>query len=134
MILIDTSCWIDYLRRADTAARWETRRLIESDADSVAMCEPIAMELLAGVTQTSSLGLIEQLVNGLVSLEVNPEDDFRAAAAIQRSARATGKTVRSMIDCLIAAVALRHDAEVLHRDADFELIAGVTGLRTRPLL
>jgi hypothetical protein len=34
-----------------------------------------------------------------------------------------------MTDCLIAAVAIRHDAELLHLDADFPAIARHTPLR-----
>lgn len=46
--------------------------------------------------------------------------------------RATvGKTVRSLVDCLIAAVAIRHDVAVVHRDVDYEVIAAVTSLRAR---
>jgi predicted nucleic acid-binding protein len=34
-----------------------------------------------------------------------------------------GETVRKLEDCLVAAVALRHGATLLHRDHDFEVIA-----------
>ena len=39
--------------------------------------------------------------------------------ALYRSARRVGLTVRSSVDCLVAACALRHDLEVLHRDRDY---------------
>ena len=42
--------------------------------------------------------------------------------------RADGHPIRSLNDCLIAAVALRVGLPVGHRDADFERIAAVTGL------
>jgi len=45
-----------------------------------------------------------------------------------------GQTIRSMVDCLIAAVGLRRDATVVHFDADFEVIASCVPLRTRSLL
>jgi len=38
-------------------------------------------------------------------------------------------TVRKLVDCLIAAVAIRVDAELLHADADFEASARHTPLR-----
>jgi predicted nucleic acid-binding protein len=31
-------------------------------------------------------------------------------------------------DCLIAAVAIRHSAQIVHRDSDFDVIAAMTGL------
>jgi predicted nucleic acid-binding protein len=37
--------------------------------------------------------------------------------------------VRSLMDCLIAAVAIREEVELLHNDADFEAIARQTTLR-----
>ena len=56
---------------------------------------------------------------------------FEAAADLYRSARRAGFTVRSSTDCLIAACALRHDLEVLHRDRDFPALASVSALRVR---
>ena len=41
--------------------------------------------------------------------------------------------MRSLIDCQIAALALRLDAPVAHRDHDYEVIAAHCGLRTVPL-
>jgi predicted nucleic acid-binding protein len=34
-------------------------------------------------------------------------------------------------DLLIAAVAVRHDVTIVHDDADYEVIAKITGQRTR---
>jgi predicted nucleic acid-binding protein len=53
------------------------------------------------------------------------------AARLYRTARTRGVTVRSSVDCLIAARALPHDLEVLHRDGDFDAIARVYPLRQR---
>lgn len=50
---------------------------------------------------------------------------------LYRSARRAGLTVRSSVDCLIAACALRHDVEVVHRDRDFSALAKISGLRQR---
>jgi hypothetical protein len=41
--------------------------------------------------------------------------------------------VRSSVDCLIAACAIRHDLEVLHRDRDYAALATVSSLRARSL-
>jgi len=57
--------------------------------------------------------------------------DVVLEAGLYRAARNRGLTVRSSVDCLIAACALRHDLDVLHRDRDFEAIAHVSPLRTR---
>jgi predicted nucleic acid-binding protein len=40
-----------------------------------------------------------------------------------RECRRRGTTIRRLPDCLIAAVAIRADAELLHQDPDFDAIA-----------
>jgi predicted nucleic acid-binding protein len=62
------------------------------------------------------------------SLKVDDGVDFRSAAAIYRAARRTGQTIRSINDCLIAALSIRHGASIVHRDTDFEVIAAITSL------
>ena len=55
--------------------------------------------------------------------------DAEQAAVLHRACRRAGETPRSLNDCLIAAVALRHDVPVLHRDRDFTVLAQHTDLR-----
>jgi len=131
MQLVDTSVWIDYLRAVDTRARQHLRELLRSEPDQVVMCDPVAMELLSGPTRPHALREMEELVERIPSLPFAPEEDFRNAAALYRAARQTGVTPRNQVDCLIAAIAMRHDAEVVHKDADFEALATATGLRHR---
>lgn len=128
MILVDTSAWIEYLRATGSPAAVEVRRLLSDQISEVAMCEPIAMEILAGAVDDSRYAKLEQLVNGIPSLRVDNAIDFRTAASIYRGARRAGQTIRSLNDCLIAAVAIRHDARIVHRDADFDVIARMTSL------
>jgi predicted nucleic acid-binding protein len=56
---------------------------------------------------------------------------FDEAIKLFRQARRAGVTIRSSVDCLIAACAIRHDLEVLHRDRDFAALASVSELRAR---
>ena len=57
-------------------------------------------------------------------------DDNERAGDLYRRCRARGSTIRSLLDCLIAAVAIRVDAAVLHEDRDFDALAQHTELRT----
>ena len=86
------------------------------------------MEVLAGTT-TDVVGRVEHLLHSQALLAVDPGLDYHAAADLHRRVRRTGRSVRSLDDCLIAAVALRCDATVTHRDADFLAIAEVAPLR-----
>lgn len=107
------------------------RRLLTTEADRVVICEPIAMEILAGALDDDRHANFERLVDGLRSLRVDDAVDFRSVAAIYRKARRAGQAIRSVNDCLIAAVSIRHGASIIHRDADFEVIARITGCEAR---
>ncbi len=129
MILVDTSAWIEYFRATGSTAAVEVRRLVSEETGEIAMCEPIAMEILCGATNDNSYTTLERFVNGLPSLFVDDARDFRAAANIHRAARRrTGETIRSINDCLIAAIAIRHHARIVHCDTDFDVIARITSL------
>ena len=126
-LLVDSSVWIAVLRGhvPGIEDRLAKRAL---DGRRVVMCEPIALELLAGA-RADTLGRVERLVDGLPSLAVEPALDFRVAADLARRASSTGRTVRSSMDCLIAAIAMRHEAVLVHHDRDFEVLASVSPLR-----
>jgi predicted nucleic acid-binding protein len=55
-------------------------------------------------------------------------DDFASGASLYRRARKAGITIRSSIDCLIAATCIRNDAPILHADEDFDRLASCTSL------
>jgi predicted nucleic acid-binding protein len=90
MILVDTSAWIEYFRATGSVASVEVRHLLCEEADQVAMCEPVAMEILSGAIDDSKYAKLEQLVNGLPSLSLDNAVDFRVAAGIYRAARRGG--------------------------------------------
>jgi predicted nucleic acid-binding protein len=133
VILVDTSVWIEHLRRTQSRAHLEFRELATTDPASVATCEPVAMELLAGPTDPVTVRRIEDQLGTLDDLAVDPAQDFRVAATLARAVRRSGHTVRSLTDCLISAVALRYDADLWHCDEDYVRIAEVTALRQRDL-
>lgn len=75
--------------------------------------------------------------DGMLALPIvdSPIDEgvFLQAAGLYRAARRAGLTVRSGVDCLIAASAIRHHLEVLHHDRDYDAIAKISALRVRRL-
>jgi predicted nucleic acid-binding protein len=132
-LLLDTSVWVEYLRDTGSPASAEVARLLHEDLEQVATTPPVVMELLAGATDDAALLALEQLAAGLPALAVDPALDFASAAAVHRAARRRGRTVRGLLDCLLAAIAARHDAVVVHRDADLALACAVVGVQQRDL-
>lgn len=134
MRLVDTSAWIEYLRRTGSPAHLEVRRLLHDEPGTVALTEPVIMELLSGPTEPRVVAQLELLVDGLPLLQVDADLDYRAAAAVYRAARLRGRTVRSLLDCLIAVVAARTGTVLVHRDRDFDVLAEcLPDLRVHPL-
>jgi predicted nucleic acid-binding protein len=133
--LIDSSAWIQFLRRTGSRANVEVRDLLRQHPGDVAMTEPVAMELLAGATSDRAFEQIDKLSRGLRMLSVDASVDYRDAAVAYRAVRRSGHPVRKTIDCLIAAVAVRTGATLVHRDRDFDLLAAaLPDLRVRSLV
>ena len=125
MILIDTSAWIEYLRNTGSPTCDLVGELLPQD---IAICGPVSMEVMAGALSESHLRSLRELTARADTLMVH-QSDYEDAAALYRLCRQQGRTVRSQIDCLIAAVAIRNDVPVLHADADFEVMSRYTALR-----
>lgn len=130
MILVDTSAWVEFLRDTGSAVCTRVDDMIDAD---IATSNPIRMEVLAGARDEGHLNDLRRLLARASILETEP-GDYEEAATLYRTCRQRGETVRKMIDCLIAAPAIRADIPVLHADADFEVLARHTALRVeRPV-
>ena len=62
------------------------------------------------------------------------QEVYDTAIDLYRTARRAGFTVRSGVDCLIAACALRNGLTVAHHDRDFAALARVSPLQAREVL
>jgi predicted nucleic acid-binding protein len=122
VILADTSAWVEYLRATGSPAHVRLRELIAGQGE-LATTEVVVMELLAGAAAQAEAARLRRLLGRFELLPVEGLADYEAAADLSRRCRAGGETVRKLTDCLIAAVAIRHGATLLHRDHDFEVIA-----------
>lgn len=127
--LVDSSAWIEFLRATGSATHLLVRELIKRP-DTIAITEPIIMDLLAGAPTVSAQRTIERLVDGAALLAIDNRTDWRDAAAIYGAARRNGRTVRRLVDCLIASVAVRTRAVLVHNDAEFDVIAESVGALT----
>ena len=127
MVLVDSSIWIETFRKP---------RGVDLEAivnfDDIVCCLPIYEEVLQGFRDEQAYRKAREALRALPMIETPlPVAVFDAAVDLYRSARRIGLTVRSSTDCLIAACALRHDVEILHRDRDYTTLARVAPLRVR---
>lgn len=93
----------------------------------LATCEVVQMEVLAGARDEAHLRGLRQLLARATLLPMY-RTDYEGAAALYRRCRREGATVRSTLDCLVAAVAIRNGVPVLHNDRDFDALARHTEL------
>jgi predicted nucleic acid-binding protein len=131
-VLVDTSVWIEFLRATgSTADRWLTDAVREER--ELAWTEPVLFELLVGATSEVHVAALKAMVVRGPVVRVLGLADFEAAASLARQARASGRPIRSTVDCLIAAVAIRMGMAVATVDRDFRAIAEVAPLELEPI-
>jgi predicted nucleic acid-binding protein len=122
LILVDTSAWVEFQHATGSRAHLRLRQAIEDD-EPLATTGLVVLELLAGARDELHALRLRRLLHRCRFLELEEPFDYEAAAALYRSCRQQGTTIRRMPDCLIAAVAMRNRAAVLHQDRDFAAIA-----------
>jgi predicted nucleic acid-binding protein len=126
MVVVDTSVWIDFLAGRETPEVRTVDSLIQQE-ETLCYTGPILQELLQGCSGEKEAGRIEDHFESFV--EIFPQrSTYLLAAKLFRDCRKRGYTIRSSVDCLIAACSLEYGAEVLHKDRDFTFIAQVSNL------
>jgi predicted nucleic acid-binding protein len=126
MLIADTSAWIEFLNATETAGAQRLRKAI-ADRD-VVVIDPVLLEVMAGARR-HSVTRTQRLLEAQTLEPLSSHLDWLDAATIYRELRWRGVTLRSQIDALIAAVAIRLDLPVLHHDRDFGHIAQHTALQ-----
>ncbi|HUR21243.1 MAG TPA: PIN domain-containing protein [Vicinamibacterales bacterium] len=127
MVLVDTSVWIEVMRKA-RPLHLETH----VDLDDVVTCLPVVHEVLQGIDREEHFRIAREALWALPIVESPMRQEVVSdAIELYRRARRAGVTVRSCADCLIAACAMRHDLTVLHVDRDFTQLARISHLSER---
>jgi predicted nucleic acid-binding protein len=130
VVLVDTSAWIEVFRRPQ-------RLVLETvvDFDEIVTCLPVVQEVLQGFTTEEAFRVGRDAMRALPIVESPLGDEvFLEAVDLYRRARRAGVTIRSGVDCLIAACAIRHDLAVLHHDRDYPALAKVSSLQQRQIV
>ena len=130
MILVDTSAWVEVFRKPSRLPLASV-----ADIEDVVICLPVAQEVLQGFRDERAFRVARDAMLAFPMVE-SPlrREVVEEALHLYRAARRAGRTVRSGVDCLIAACALRHGLTVAHHDRDFDAIAEVSALQTREAL
>lgn len=129
MVIIDTSAWVDFLDGYSSEAARELREILSGEED-VFYTGLILQEILQGIREVKRRTEIRQDFEPFLLIMPTLATHI-AASEMYLKCRDEGITIRKSIDCVIAALALEHDLEVLHKDRDFNQIASVYPLRIR---
>lgn len=127
MILADTSAWVEFLRATGSFADRRVDQLLGS-AVGLVTTDVVMMELLAGARDDAHLNRLRRLLARCHFTPIHGPQDYEDAAEVYRACRRGGETVRALFDCVIAVVAMRTGASLLHADGDFDAIARHTAL------
>lgn len=130
LLLVDTSVWIEVFRKPGRLRLEAIVRL-----DEIHTCLPVLQEVLQGFRDEAAFRLARDAMFSFPVIE-SPlrREVFEEAAGLYRSARRAGRTIRSGVDCLIAACAIRNGLTVLHHDRDFRELTSVSPLKAREAL
>ena len=122
MKLIDTSSWIEQLRRdGDPAVRRRVEELLSSG--EAAWCPVVRLELWNGARGQTEHRALREMEESLPSLEMVPPV-WDLAVRMAAAARSRGITVPSS-DLLVAACARHHSIVIEHADTHFDLISAI---------
>src|SRR3990170_856265 len=120
LVLVDTSAWICFFSRKGFE---EIKKSISNllDKNRIAIMGPILIELIQGCRTEKEKENLNEVLSGIHLLRITDEI-WHSASEIAFDLRRKGITV-SAIDSIIAAVAIKYDVPLLHRDGDFDLIS-----------
>jgi predicted nucleic acid-binding protein len=128
VIAVDTSVWIDWFKDRSTPQVEYFDGVLKLESQDFALVDLTFTEVLQGLRHDKDVRRVERKLSSFTILRLSHMADFRAAAGLYRAARRTGITIRSTIDCLIAAVCMREGVQLLHSDKDFDRLADLSEL------
>jgi len=128
MIMVDSSVWVDFFRGLKTRENQALQKLIGS-GEMLVVTDVIVTEILRGIVSDKEYATVKHHLESFPCLTARAPSTFIHAADLYRTCRKKGATIRSTIDCLIAAVCVENTASLLHHDEDFKRLAAHCDLR-----
>jgi predicted nucleic acid-binding protein len=123
MITVDSSVWIDYLKGSQTSQTKQLDAMLSDSSLDFVMLDVVLMEVLRGIRSDHEYKNTQVALTALPVHQAGGEEIATHAAQIYRKLRREGQTVRSSIDLLVASWCLHSNADLLHNDRDFAVIA-----------
>jgi predicted nucleic acid-binding protein len=125
--IIDSSVWIDYFNGVINFKTDAVEEFIKRN--EVFILPIILQEVLQGIREEKIFNSIKKALAPLEFIAYNQFDVAIAAASLYRFLKTKGVTVRKPNDCLIAAICIKNDIELLENDKDFKNISKHTTLK-----
>lgn len=125
MVLVDTSIWIEYFgpRPGSGAARLDG---VIKSGEPFAISSVILQEVLQGARSPKEFARLKEYLTSQLFLHLrDPQESYAFAAALYLRCRRRGVTPRGSVDCVIAQLAIEHEARLLHQDEDFNRMSSV---------
>jgi predicted nucleic acid-binding protein len=120
-VLVDTSAWVDFLNGAPSPVADSLAELLRGD-DDVCTCGIVVAEVFQGLRRGEGRDAIRRSFEDLVFIEPPGIRLYLRAAELYRELRRKGRTVRSTVDCIIAAIAEAGGCSLLAQDRDMDAI------------
>lgn len=124
MVLVDSSAWIESLRRnGDMRVKLAVEGLLE--AYEAQWCSPVRLEVLGGARKDERVRLSHQF--SVIPYRVCKEDDWERAVALAWKLRGNGVNIPWM-DVLIASIAIHDKIRLYAIDDHFQKVATLAPL------
>lgn len=132
MILVDSSVWIDYFRGVRNQQTEQLDDWLDQPEALIGVADLVVFEVLRGITSKNEQAVAKRLLLTLEVVEIGGWDAALQAAEHYLQLRAKGYTIASPIDVLLASYCITHGHLLLHRDADFDVLKTLRGLKVWP--
>jgi predicted nucleic acid-binding protein len=129
-VLADKSAWVQQAYSETARDRIEFLRA----TSRLHLCAVTIAELLYSSRSAEEMAADEDDLSLLGVLHIDTEVEDRVTWIMRKFAARGQHRAPSIADLFVSAVAMTHEATLLHYDKDFELIADVTGMRQEWIL
>jgi predicted nucleic acid-binding protein len=132
MILVDSSVWIDYFRDTQNPQTDLLDALLDQADEELGVADWVVFEVLRGFGSVAEQRRAQAVLLNATVVDIGGLDNALSATEHHHALRAKGYTVRSPIDVLLASYCITHGHLLLHRDADFDVLQTLLGLKSWP--